>query len=271
MSRFDYDGIVYRMAKLLIILAFLYSWSVATLAGEGPIIAVAANMSNVMSEIIDQYQSQTEQAIRVSYGSSGNFTRQLIQGAPYELFLTADKKYADVLNESGNIINKSNPYVLGRIAFFVPVNSSIEKSENLAQVVDALQFTQYRRIAIANPEHAPYGVAAQQALQQAGIWTILRKRLLLAENAAQAAQFALAGGIDLAVIPYSFMQEDNISRQGTFFLIPASWHEPIRQYLLLTREAGPAAKKFYHYLYSNETARLLKNYGYLLLNNLDEN
>ncbi len=231
-------------------------------AKEAPVVAIAANMTHAMTDIIDQFQMETGNRIRVSYGSSGNFTRQLLQGAPYKLFLTAHRKYAELLAEKADIIDTSTPYVSGRIGLFIPYDSNLVDSENLEAAINSLQFGQYRRIVMANPEHAPYGIAAQQALQQAGIWTILRKRLLLAENTAQAAQFAVSGGIDIGIIPYSLAVVPEISKQGKFFLIPESWHQPIEQHLVLIKGAGKMVKIFYDYLLSDRTKKILTDYGY---------
>ena len=229
---------------------------------EAPVIAVAANMTYAMTELIEQFQAQTGGRIRVSYGSSGNFTRQLLQGAPYELFLSADKKYAEQLKRKTDIIETDCVYVLGRIAFFTPNDSSLSQNTELSAIIHALQFGQYRRMVIANPEHAPYGIAARQALQQAGIWAVQRKRLLLADNAAQAAQFSIAGGIDAGIIPYSLAAVPALAGQGRFFLVPESWHKPIEQHLLLMRRAGETAKGFYQYLLSEKSEIILEKYAY---------
>jgi len=231
-------------------------------AGETPVIAVAANMSYAMTELIEQFQAKTGEQIRVSYGSSGNFTRQLLQGAPYELFLSADKKYARQLAQKTKMIQSARVYVTGRIGFFAPHDSGIAAHAGLAEIVKALQFGQYQRLVIANPAHAPYGIAARQALQQAGVWALRRKRLLLAENAAQAAQFSIAGGVDVGMIPYSLALVPAIAEQGRFFLVPQSWHKPIEQHLLLMQDASETTKAFYAYLFSARSKTILEKYGY---------
>lgn len=251
---------------LLILLTFCSSAS----ASNSPVVAIAANMTHAMTDIIAQYQQETGNHIRVSYGSSGNFTRQLLQGAPYKLFITAHKKYADILAKKTNIIDISTPYVSGRIGLFIPTDSKLAGSDTLEAVIVALQSEHYRRVVIANPEHAPYGVAAQQALQQAGVWTKLRKRLLLAENAAQAAQFTVSGGVDVGIIPASLAVVPEISNKGKFFLIPESWHQTLEHHLLLINSARETVKHFYDYLLSDRTKRILRNYGYSIPINRQE-
>jgi len=236
--------------------------SAPTKAAEMPVIAIAANMTYAMTELIEQFQSETGSKMRVSYGASGNFTRQLLQGAPYELFLSADKKYAEQLQEKTDIIKTSSVYVTGRIGFFAADDSSFSAYTGLDEIINALQFGQYHRIVIANPEHAPYGIAARQALQQAGVWAVQRKRLLLAENASQAAQFSIAGGIDVGIIPYSLAVVPALAAQGRFFPAPASWHQPIEQHLLLMKHASATTKAFYKYLLSEKSKTILEKYAY---------
>lgn len=241
--------------------------STSVLASETPLVAIAANMTHAMTEVIDEFQSETGNKVRVSYGSSGNFTRQLLQGAPYGLFITADKKYAEILNEKADIIETDIAYTLGRIGLFIPDDSKLADSDKLETIIEALKLDQAHRTVIANPEHAPYGLAAKQALQYAGIWLNNNKRLLLAENAAQAAQFSVSGGVDVGIIPYSLALVPAISKQGKFFLIPESWHQPLEQHLILMKNSGEAIKLFHDYLLSDRTKKILINYGYTIPKN----
>ena len=253
------------MVKFILI-ALLFFCSSAS-ASENPVVAIAANMTHAMTAIIDQFQVETGNRIRVSYGSSGNFTRQLLQGAPYELFITAHKKYADKLVDKTDIVNISIPYVSGKIGLFIPNDSKLSERRDLETTINALRFEKNSRIVIANPEHAPYGVAAKQALQHADIWPLLHKRLLLAENAAQAAQFAISGGVDFGIIPYSLAVVPEISRRGKFFLIPESWYQPLEHHLVLMNGAGKTVQKFCDYLLSDRTEKKLKAYGYSIPTN----
>ena len=256
------------MVKFILI-ALIFFCSSAS-ASESPIVAIAANMTHAMTDIIDQFQVETGNHIRVSYGSSGNFTRQLLQGAPYELFIAAHKKYADKLVEKTNIVDASMPYVSGKIGLFIPNDSKLSESMDLETTINALGFEKKSRIVIANPEHAPYGVAAKQALQHAGVWPLIHKRLLRAENAAQATQFTVSGGVDIGIIPYSLAVVPEISRQGKFLLIPESWHQPLEHHLVLINGAGKTVKKFYDYLLSDRTKKILTKYGYSIPTNRQE-
>lgn len=232
----------------------------ALLAADSTHVAVASNMSHVISEISAQYNAATR--INLSFGSSGNFARQILQGAPYKLFISADKKYVDMLIENGYKIDASAAFARGRISIFIPNDSALQNNTSLEQVFKSLFHGHYQRIAIANPEHAPYGLAAEQALQSAGLWVIERDKLLVGENAAQAMQFALAGGVDLSIIPSSFAHLPSIIKKGKFYLIPESWHEPIQQVIVLLKGANESTRQFYHYLLSDEAKIIIRKYGY---------
>lgn len=232
----------------------------ALLAADSSHVAVASNMSHVISEILDQYKPATR--INLSFGSSGNFARQILQGAPYKLFISADKKYVDMLVENGYGIDSSAEFARGRIGIFIPNDSALNNHTSLGQVFKSLYHGRYQRISIANPEHAPFGRAAEQALQNAGLWIIQQGKLLIGENAAQALQFALSGGVDLSIIPSSFARLPGIINKGKFYLIPKSWHEPIQQVIVLFNGANESTRQFYHYLLSDEAKIIIRKYGY---------
>ena len=118
------------------------------------------------------------------------------------------------------------------------------------------------RLVIPNPEHAPYGLAARQALQNAGFWVIEHQRVLLAENAAQATQIALSGNVDAGIIPASFAQLSNVQKKGKFFLIPEAWHDPLQQYLVLLNGANSLEVRFYDYLQELNAQLTVQEYGY---------
>ncbi len=249
------------MIKILFFIVLLLNTSFC-LAADIPSIAVASNMSHVLKEISTQFKLKTGSSVNLSVGSSGNFTRQILQGAPYELFISANKKYVNIRRKKGMSIEASSELARGRIGMFIPNNSPLYHSTDLDDVMKSLYHGQYRRMAIANPEHAPYGQAAKQALQYAGLWIIERDKLLVGENAAQAMQFTLSGSVDLGIVPSSFIYLPKIKNKGLFLLIPESWHQPIIQYLTLFKGAGDISKSFYAYLLTDDSKNIIKKYGY---------
>ena len=225
-------------------------------------VAVASNMSHAISEIARSFERDAGIRPRLSFGSSGNFTRQLIQGAPYKLFLSADKKYVEVLKSSGVRMLADVSLARGQLSLFVPSASSLSKQNNLDSVIRELQHGRYSRLVIANPEHAPYGIAAQQALQNAGLWAIERQRLLLAENAAQATQIAISGNVDAGIIPASHARLPELAGKGRAFTIPENWHSPLTQHLLLLDGANAVETQFFEFLQSEKAKSILKEHGY---------
>jgi molybdate transport system substrate-binding protein len=240
------------------------------MAAETPLVAVAANLSPALTEIADDYRIKTGARIKLSFGSSGNFYRQILQGARYHLFLSADKKFLDMLASDGRKISRSTAYARGRIGFFIPNGSRLSGVRDVRGVITAIEFDNYRRMVIANPEVAPYGAAAEQALGSAGVWVINRSKLLLGENASPAVQFSLAGGADIGVIPSSAAVQPEVSKRGKFIPIPEEWHKPILQYLVLLSATSQPAIRFYDYLLSEEAQRTLEKYGYTPVQDLHE-
>lgn len=243
----------------LILLCLFSNFSLAT---DKLLVAVASNMSYPVTDIATSFRQETETLAKLTFGSSGNFARQIIQGAPFKLFLSADKRSVDLLKENGLIILSDVKYARGRIGFFIPNGSPMFDSENLHDVIKLLIYGDYKRLAIANPDHAPYGLAAQQALQSAGLWVMEKKRLLLAENAAQAMQITLSGNVDVGIIPASFIHLLAIKDKGKFLLIPEQWHQPLQQHLVLLEGANNTEKQFFEYMQNERSDSIVQNYGY---------
>lgn len=248
--------------KFLFCLLALILLSLRGAASEPVNVAVASNMSHAMEKIAMRFAEESGFRPRLSSGSSGNFTRQLVQGAPYDIFLSADSKYIGILRENNISIAEDVAYVRGRIGLFVPRNSTLSEAQNLADLVRAMFHGRYARLVMANPEHAPYGLAAQQALQSAGLWVIEKQQLLLAENAAQATQTALGGDVDIGVIPASHAKLETVSSQGHFFLIPQDWHDPLIQHLVLLDDSNSSARQFFQFLRSETAILIMVEHGY---------
>ena len=226
-----------------------------------PLVAAAADLKFACDEIVERYRAANGIAVRVAYGSSGNFARQIARGAPYEIFLSADERFIDDLHEQGLTRGTGDLYAIGRIVVFAPEGSPLTPDPHLDDLARRLAAGSVARFAIANPEHAPYGRAAEQALRVRGIWDVLRPRLVLGENAAQAAQFASGGDTEGGIVAYSLALSPELRRRGTFALIPESMHAPLRQRMVLLKPASPAAERFYEYLRSPASREILARHG----------
>ncbi len=218
-------------------------------------------------------------AVRLSMGSTGRFARQIRQGAPFELFMAADEQYVLDLHRDGFTRDAGDLYALGRIVMLTPIDASrAVRVARTTRVVDAalaadgtleslrraLAEGRITRFAIANPEHAPYGQRAREALQHAGLWDSIQPHLVLGENVSQAAQFALSGDAEGGLVAYSLALAPKLSARSAYELIPAGWHAPLRQRMVLLKGAGPVAEAFYAYLQSPSAREILVRHGFVL-------
>jgi len=245
-------------------LAVAAAWRPAALAADTASVAAAADLKFALSEIAPRFEAETGRTVKLSFGSSGNFTQQIAQGAPFQLFLSADEQYVFRLAEQGHAVDRGVLYAIGRVVLFAPHRSSLAVDARLDGLRAALAEGRIRRFAIANPDHAPYGRAARAVLQHAGLWERIAAHLVFGENAAQAAQFAASGSSQGGILPLSLSKAPAVAALGRFATIAADWHagEPLRQRMVLTRRAGPTARAFYEYLQRPAARTILLRYGF---------
>lgn len=258
--------------------AFALAATVATTAqpltaGEGadsvsrndsPLVAAASDLKFALDDVLAAFSRETGVVVRVTYGSSGNFARQIAQGAPYDLFLSADESYVMQLADRDLMRDRGVLYAIGRIAVYAPVDSPLVPDSALANLARRLRDGSSGRIAIANPEHAPYGRAAEEALRALGLWDSIAPHLVLGENVAQAAQFAASGSADGGIIAYSLALAPPLRERGRFALLPERLHSPLRQRMALTKDSSPEARRFYEYLQAPAARAILERYGFVL-------
>ena len=241
----------------------------AALAGCGrsdeiPRIAAAADLRLALTEVAASFERETGQRVELVFGSSGNFHQQLQQGAPFEMFLSADEQYVFDLGKAGKTVNDGQLYAVGRIALIAPKGSPLRVDEGLEGLREALARGEIRRFAIANPDHAPYGKRAQEALDQAGLWQGLKGRLVMGENVAQALQFATEGGAQGGIVAWSLVHDPALAERADYALIPAELHAPLRQRMVLMKAAGETARQFYAYVSEPAARAIFVRYGFAL-------
>lgn len=236
----------------------------AASAQQPPTIAAAADLQFAVEEIAARFKADTGRAVRLTFGSSGNFARQIEQGAPFALFMSADEDLIFRVADAGRTVDRGTLYAVGRIVLMVPHGSPLPVDGELKGLASALAAGRITRFAIANPEHAPYGRRAEEALKHAGLWEALKPHLVLGENVAQAAQFAISGNADGGIIAYSLALSERVSAKGRFALIPDRWHEPLRQRMVLLKGADETARLFYDYLQQPPARQILRRYGFVL-------
>lgn len=224
-------------------------------------VAAAADLKFAMDEIVSSFKKKSLSAeVDVVYGSSGKFHTQIQQGAPYDLFFSADIGYPRELARQGLAASEVKPYAVGRIVLWS--NSMNAAKMTLARLTDP----KIAKIAIANPKHAPYGNRAEEALQSAGLWEKLQSKLVFGENVAQAAQFVLTGNAQVGFIALSLAVSPELAKKGDYFLIPDTLHKPLEQGFVITKHGTdkPLAKKFADYMSSKETRGIMTKYGFVL-------
>jgi len=227
-------------------------------------VAAASDLKFALEDLAAQYEVSTGQKITLVFGSSGQFTAQILQGAPFDIFMSADESYIYKLADAGKTRDKGRLYAIGRIGVFVPLGSSLKADGSLKDLTAAMQDGRLQKLSIANPEHAPYGERAKQALQAADLWSALQGKLVLGENISQAAQFTLSGSAQIGIIAQSLGLAPALSAKGHFELIDQKWHQPLLQRMVLLKSSTANAQLFYDYLGSKPAQSVLMRYGFAL-------
>jgi molybdate transport system substrate-binding protein len=250
------------MAMTALLIAGVPSEPVRT--ERAAVVAAAADLNVALPEIADRFARERGERVDLVFGSSGTLARQIRDGAPFELFLCADEAFVSQLANEGLTRDGGRLYGTGRIVLFAPHGSPLVASEGLDGLARLLASGRMTRFAIANPEHAPYGRAAEAALRKRGLWDSLRPHLVVGENVSQAAQFATTGNAVGGIIAYSLAVAPRLEARGTYALIPETDHPPLRQRMVLLRRAGAVAGRFYQYLQQPDARAILRRYGFAL-------
>ena len=252
------------MRALLLLCGWLLS---APVMAGAPIVAAASSLQFALEEAAAQFTQQTGHALRLNFGSSGNFRRQIAQGAPFELFLSADEEFVQALYDEGYVDNTGVIYARGRLAWVQPAGRYSVPSEQaplagVQEAITAWEEGQRLRIAIASPEHAPYGMAARDVLQKAGLWEASEPLRVQGENVSQAMQFALSDEARGGLVAYSLAVAPALAERSEAVLMPETWHTPLRQRMVLTPQAGEVAHAFYEWLQQADAKAIFETYGF---------
>lgn len=249
-------------------LLVLTSLAPALPAAQGPAVAAASSLQFVFPELRRAFRDASGQALRVTYGASGNLSRQIAQGAPFELFLSADEANVQVLEAAGVTVGEGRVYALGRLVWLQAGDRGDLPSAEapLAAVREAVadhaEGRGRARLALANPAHAPYGIAARQVLTRAGLWEASAPLRVLGENVSQAARFALADEARGGLVAYSLALAPALAARTEHVLIPADRHAPLRQRMALIAGSGEAARAFYTWLQGEQARAILARHGF---------
>ena len=249
------------MTKLLSLLMLF----AATFASAQEItVAAAADMSAALPELVDAYTKKTGQTVKLSFGASGNLTNQIENGAPFDIFFSADEQYPQQLIKEG-LASKDTlyRYAVGRLVLWIPNDSPLVLSE---LGIKALLDPSIKKIAIANPATAPYGRAAEATLRHYEIYDKVSSRLVVGENIRQAAQFVQSGNAQAGLIALSHALAPALNAQGRYWKVPLDAYPTLNQAaVVLTRsKQQDAARKFLDFLRTPEATSLLTSYGFSL-------
>ncbi len=253
---------IFHPVRLALACLLTFCLAGMAIAQAGPPVAAASDLKFALDTIAKQFKTDTGKELTITYGSSGNFAKQLLQDAPFQLFLSADESYVQQLSKAGKTLDDGTLYAIGRLVLFTP-HGSVLKPE-FADLNAALADGRIQKFAIANPEHAPYGRAAEEALRSQGLWDAIKTKLVLGENVSQAAQFATSGSTQGGLFAYSLALSPEVGKLGAFELIPAEWHKPLRQRMVLLKNADADAKAFYDYLQTPPARDVFKKFGFVL-------
>jgi molybdate transport system substrate-binding protein len=252
---------VSRFAVRVLIFVCLLVVGQTAHAEENITIAAAADLKFALDEIVVLFKSTHPAAqIETIYGSSGNFSTQIQQGAPYDLYFSADIAYPRALKAEGLAASEVQAYGVGRIVLWSQSRDAGKMT--LADLADP----SIRKIAIANPMHAPYGKRAEEALKTAGLWEEVQAKLVYGENIAQAAQYVQSGNAQVGIIALSLALGPELAKQGSYALIPDKLHQPLEQGFIITKRAADnsLAQAFARFVAGKEARAIMTRYGFVL-------
>jgi molybdate transport system substrate-binding protein len=252
------------MRKLRKLLAVLLLFTGALASAQEITVAAAADMSAALPELAASYTKKTGQAVKLSFGASGNLTNQIRNGAPFDVFFSADEDYPQQLISEGLALTDTlYRYAVGRLVLWVPKGSSLDLPK---LGIQALLDPSVKKIAIGNPATAPYGRAAAAALRHFGIYDQVAGKLVLGENISQAAQFVESGNAQAGLIALSHALAPAMKDKGRYWVVPLDSYPTLNQaaVVLVNSKQQAASRKFLDYLRGPDGAFLLARYGFSL-------
>ncbi|WP_417559241.1 molybdate ABC transporter substrate-binding protein [Marinomonas sp.] len=221
--------------------------------------AVASNFTAPMKDIVKQYEEESGNKVILSFGSSGKFFAQIQNGAPFQIFLSADESKPDALEKAGLIVTGTRfTYAIGALALWSVKPDFIDNNDARLKSGD------FNKLALANPKLAPYGVAATEVLEGLGLTESTKSKWVMGENISQTYQFASTGNTDLGFVALSQIMSEGRITKGSSWIIPTDQYSPIRQdaVLLKSAENSTAAKELLNYLRSDKARSIIHSYGY---------
>jgi len=251
------------MIRIIIALCMLLITGVNVAVAEEITIAAASDLNFAFREIATEYEKASGHQVRLTLGSSGNFYAQIQNGAPFDLYFSADIAYPRKLEEAGLTVPGSlYPYAVGRIVLWTGHESRI----NVTKGFEALRQPTVKKVAIANPKHAPYGRAAVAAMEYFKVYDQVKDKLILGENISQAAQFIESGACDIGIIALSLAIAPAMKSKGTYWEVPAEAHPALDQGVVILKQSKSpeAARQFLEFIKGPDGQEIMKRYGFVI-------
>lgn len=256
----------HRTIVLSKIAVFLLGFSLSFTHGQSSPreikVAAAADLSSALQEVANNFEKRSGVAVKLSFGASGALTQQIQNGAPFDIFFSADMGYPKQLIGAGLGDGATlYLYAVGKVVLWVPKDSPLDVEHKGMEV---LLDPSVKKIAMANPQHAPYGRAAEAVLRHYNLYEKVAERLVLGENIAQAAQFVESGNAQVGFVALAHAMAPSMQGKGKYWMIPADAYPPLDQGVLLIAHAqhGQDARAFLEYIKSEEAAAIMKKYGF---------
>jgi molybdate transport system substrate-binding protein len=225
-------------------------------------VAVAANMKDAFAQINAAFKAAGNPDIRIVYGSSGNFTTQILNGAPFHLFISADEQFPLELYKKGKAIDEGTVYAIGKLAIISKNSAGMNLVDDKAGLVRAMN--KANKIAIAKPELAPYGKAAIEYLKAEGLWDIAKDKLIYGDNIGIATMYVVTGAADLGFTALSLAKSAEVAKETQFILPNSKLYAPIQQRMVLIKGAPREAVALYQFMQSPTAKAILQKYGYTM-------
>ena len=249
-----------RLHSIRFIIAALLLVCAPSLWAQPVTIAVAANMKHAFMEINTAFRATGKSELRVVFGSSGNFTAQIMNGAPYGLFIAADEHFPLELYKSGKAVDEGAIYAIGKLAIIAKKSMNLSSAASRADIVAAI--TKANKVAIAKPELAPYGKAAVQYLKSEGLWDLAKDKLIYGDNIGVATMYVASGAADIGFTALSLAMSPELMKTTSYSTLNHSFYEPIKQRMILMKNAPVEAVDLYRFMQSAQAKSILHKYGY---------
>lgn len=241
-----------------LLLIFIFSM---TAQAQDLSVAAAANVRFALEEIEKAFEAKTKLRVEINYSSSGKLSSQITQGAPFDVFVSADEEYPQALQKAGMTANVPKVYALGSLVLWT-AQTGLELKPDGRILLNA----KVKKIAVANPKTAPYGRAAVEWLKKKGLYARIESKLVYGESIAQTTQYIMAGACEVGLTAKALVLSNEMRNKGTWIEIDSKQHEPIRQAAVITtygqKQHPVASRKFFDFLFSPEAKKIWKQYGY---------